>query len=43
MNPHEAYFRKWMQEKAKPWLVAKRGRYAALSRHLQVSRQSVSR
>jgi len=42
-NPHEARWNEWLAKKAKPWFQAKRGRYAALSRHLGVSRQTVSR
>ncbi len=43
MNPHEIAFKQWMYNKAKPWLTSKRGRYSELARHLQVSRQTVSR
>jgi hypothetical protein len=43
MNSHELAFQRWFYGKAQPWLTAKRGRYAALARHLEVSRQTISR
>lgn len=42
-SSHELKFQRWFFEKAQPWLTAKRGRYAALARHLEVSRQTISR
>jgi hypothetical protein len=43
MNSHELNFQQWFFRKAQPWLTAKRGRYAALARHLEVSRQTILR